>query len=151
MSYSKVFLRAFFLVFLVFFVSGCASLEKEREQLQVLLGGKTFTVENKSEENIYLSLSEWSDENSTYERVRDLVDGGSQRELTISSYFLTERGSFNISSDRSSSSRRRNKSSSIILYEATITISGNQVTVVPTLTRYCRGRNRGTDIKGDPC
>ncbi len=145
MNYSRAFLRIVFLISLLFFASGCAVLEKQRQQAQVLLNGKTFTVQNKSEDEIYLSLLKASGENSVYERVRNLEFEG-EKVLTINSYFFTQRGSFSLNSIRNSG--RSVSRSSFIIYEVTFTVSGNQVTAVPNLRRYCRGRNNETDVIG---
>ncbi len=141
MSYLKIFLRAFFLVFLIFLLSGCAILEKQRQQVQVLLSGKTFTVENRSEDSIYFSLLEWSGKNSSYRRLGNL-DIGDQKSVTISGSFFTERGNFNLGGSRDLG--RDGRGSSFITYQVTFTVSGNQVTAVPRLRRYCRG-NRGNE------
>ncbi len=146
MSYLQVFPRVFFLIFLGFLLFDCSTLEKQRQQEQVLLRGKTFTVENRSEDEIYLSLLGWSGKTSTYERVGDLSIGNGKM-VIVDSYFLTERGSINLSDVRSSVTRGR--TISIITYQVMITVSGNQVIAEPRLISYCRPRNKGSDIKGN--
>ncbi len=147
MGYLKIFPRVFFLVSLVFLLSGCAALEKQRQQLQTVLEGKTITVENRSEDNIYLSLLEWSGKDSAYRRVGDL-NFGAEKKVTIDGYFFSERGNFNLGGDRNP--RRKGRSSSVITYQVTFTVSGNQVTAVPRLTSYCRGkRGNEHDMRGD--
>ncbi len=148
MSYLKIFIKAFFLVSLVFFLSGCAILEKQRQQLQVVLSGKTITVENKSEDDIYLALVEWSEDNSAYRKIENL-DSDNGKTITIDSYFFSERGNFNLGGSRDAGTKGGRSSSSIITYEVTFTVSGNQVTAVPRLRRYCRGRDNRSDVKGD--
>ncbi len=145
-GYSKSFLRVVFLIFLAFSASSCAILEKQRQQAQVLLNGKTFTVENRSENEIYLSLLEWSGKSSAYERIGDLGIGG-EKKVTINSYFFTKRGSFSYGGRRRGD-RELGRASSLISYQVTFTVSGNQVTAMPRLRRYCRGRNNESDMMG---
>ncbi len=142
------------LIFLIFsFLSSCSALEKQRQQKQVLLGGKTFIVENRSEDDIYRSLVEWSEgEASLYRRVNEGAKEGvkgrgldAEKMLTIHSHFFILEGNDNL--NRAAGEYLR--WTSFINYEVTFTVSGDQVTAVPHLMHYCRGKHRKADVLGN--
>ncbi len=155
MNYSKTFLRSltiFTVVFLIFsFLYSCSALEKQRQQEQVLLSGKTFIVENRSEDDIYRSLVEWSEgETSSYRRINEGGKEGvkgrgldDEKTLTVRSYFFTLKGNDDLNYET-----EYLRWTSFINYQVTFTVSGDQVTAVPHLMHYCRGKHRKADVSG---
>ncbi len=149
MGHSKTFLRSLAVVFLIFsFLSGCSALKKQRQQEQVLLKGKTFMVENRSEDDIYRSLVEWSEgETSSYRRVNEGVEGrglDAEKTLTIRSHFFTLKGDNNPGHVDGEDLQF----TGFVIYEVTFTVSSDQVTAVPHLMHYCKGKHRKPDVLG---
>ncbi len=121
-------------------------MQKEQQQVRVLLDGKTFAVDDKSEDNIYLSLSEWSEQRYNNVSTSDL---SGEKTLTVNSYFPTEKGNLNLRSNRGGAAGKgRRSSSSIITYQVVITVSGNEVTAVPRLIDFCRPRSKSSEVGG---